>query len=342
MYTIYDYLKFYKNCSLKELKWNKMDNLFLACLVYMPHKSFEFKTYDELMLELAKKKHVNTIDLMIPRVIELIEIVKDAKRYKNMKIKNFINQVDSKTQFGALTAIIDNIKVISFRGTDGSVIGWLENFRIGYMYPTYTQTLAIDYLKKNIGFFDNNVYVIGHSKGGHLSMVSSMELSNFKFKKIKEVINLDGPGLIYDKYNSFKFDRLKTKLTNIIPTGSYVGTLLYNENYTVVKTNTKGILEHFPTSWCIFGTVFIKGALSKKSVNLIQKTTVNIKNINYEKTKEIFETAFQVFNKRETSDLKLNLHDIVNLIKTVKKCDSELINYIVTIIKTMISLSKGE
>ncbi|MEI3499052.1 MAG: Mbeg1-like protein [Bacilli bacterium] len=60
-------------------------------------------------------------------------------------------------------------KIISFKGTDSSLIGWLENFRLAYEYPTYTQKLAIDYLKNNISFLDQDVYVVGHSKGGNLA-----------------------------------------------------------------------------------------------------------------------------------------------------------------------------
>ena len=340
MYTIYDYLKYYKDYSLKDLKWNKMDNLFLACLSYMPLKSFGFKTYGEVVSDLLKIKNVDTKDLMVPKSLELIQIVKESKRYNNIKFFNFISRVDSKTQFGAFTVVLDNIRVISFRGTDASIIGWLENFRIAYSYPTYTQSLAINYLRENINFFDKNVYVIGHSKGGNLALVSAMELSNFKFNKIKEVINFDGPGLRFTEYKSNKFNRLKTKLINIVPTGSYIGTLLYNENYNVVKSNTYAIGEHYPTSWNMFGIEFIKGTLSKTSVNLIKRTTVNIKDLDNNKIKDIFESAFKVFDKRETKNMKITLGDIVSLIKTMSKMDLELSSYITTILKTMIVLSR--
>ena len=49
MYTIYDYLKYYKNTSLCEVKWNSLDSLMCAILVYLPVSSFaDVKSINEL------------------------------------------------------------------------------------------------------------------------------------------------------------------------------------------------------------------------------------------------------------------------------------------------------
>ena len=340
MYTIFDYLKYYKDYSLSELKWNNMDNLFIAIISYASIKSFNYKSYNAFVFEVLNHSDKTCKDVMAPKVLELLEIVKESKRYENMKFMNFINQVDTNTQFGAITVSLDDLKIISFKGSDGSVIGWLENFRLSYIYPTFTQRLAIDYLNKNIGLFDSNVYVTGHSKGGNLALVSSMELSNFKYKKINSIINFDGPGVKYNEFKSLKYKRLKGKLINIIPTGSYIGTLLFNENYKVIKSNAHAINEHYPTTWSIFGNEFVKGNLSKLSTQLIKMSSVNIKNLDDKKMSEIFENAFKVFDKRETTHIKMTLIDIVNIVRNVSKLDPELSKYITTIITTMIKLSK--
>lgn len=340
MYTIYDYLKYYKDYSVDDLKWNLMDNLFIAILSYMPVKSFNYMDYDNLVTSILTAKDYDKKDFMIPKVIEIIDIVKESKRYKNMKFINFINLVDSNTQFGAVTVKLGNIKIISFKGSDGSVVGWLENFRISYMYPTYTQSLAIKYLNDNIKLFDKNIYVTGHSKGGNLALVSAMELNDFKYNKIKNIINFDGPGVRFKEFNTPKFKRFKGELINVVPTGSYIGTLLFNKEYTTVKSSAHAISEHFPTTWNIFGTEFIKGNLSKLSVNLIKMSSVNIKDLDEDKVKTIFENAFKIFDKRETSHMKISLGDIVNIIKNVSKLDPSISKYISTIITTMIKLSK--
>ena len=338
MYTIYDYLKYYKNVSLEELPWNGMDNLFAAILSYAPFPSFSKKNWMEFVKEVLNFSNPEK-DIMISAVLKLISILKDSTRYQELKFYNFINYKDNTTQFGALTMKVRGVKIISFKGTDGSVIGWLENFRLCYTYPTNTQNLAIKYLNQAITLIDSNVYVVGHSKGGNLAMASAMELSSYKFQKIKQIYNFDGPGFRKQEFESFKYQRLASKLTNIIPTGSYIGTLLYNKNYQVVSSSSYAINEHYPTFWNTYGTMFIEGKLSSLSNELIKRTTIGLSKLEEQKVKEIFETAFQVFNQRETLKLKLTLRDIMRLLKSVYDMDKELSSYIATIVKTMLILS---
>lgn len=341
MYTINDYIKYYKDYTIKDLKWNMMDNLLMSILVYMPINSFECKIFEEVINSILKIKKVSPdYDLMVPKVIEIANLLKDSIRYKDLKFRNFKNQVNKKAQFGAVTCTLYNIKVISFRGTDSSVIGWLENYRLAYSYPTYTHTLAINYLKENIKFFDNNVIVLGHSKGGNLALVSAMEMNNFKFNKISQVINFDGPGLRKDEYLSYKYNRVSSKLLNIIPTGSYVGSLLYNNNYKVVQSNEHAVNVHYPTSWCIFGICFVEGELSKLSKELLTRSTVNMDNIDREKFAEICENAFEIFKDKETSKMKIGVNDVSNLLKTIHKMDPELSKYIGSIFANILSIAK--
>ena len=338
MYTIYDYLKYYKDYSLKDLKWNVMDNLLLSCLVYMPLKSFEYKDYKTLISEILESNVKDIKDLMVPKTLEIASIIKESKRYQNMKFYNFINQVNSKTQFGAITVVLDNIKIITFRGSDRSVIGWLENFRIAYLYPTYTQQVAIDYLNNNINLFDNNVYICGHSKGGNLSIVSAMELPSFKLRKIKNIYNFDGPGVRHEEFESLKYKRIKSKIVNIIPTSSYVGALLYNENYYVVKTSAHAINVHYPIYWNIFGIEFVKGNLSKSSLGLIKGTTTNLDKVPKDKLQEVLEESFKIFKKRETNNIKLTLNDLKNIVKNISKMDPEISKYVSLIFSCIINI----
>lgn len=338
MYTIYDYLKYYKDYSLSEEKWNIIDNLLCSILAYIPIKNFDTPKdintfYNEIILK-EQKKHI-----MVSNAIELLEIIKDSKRYKNIIFNNFINLVNNETQFGAFTITIGNLKVISFKGSDGSLIGWLENFRLAYIYPTYTQNLAIKYLNKNISIFDKEVYVTGHSKGGNLAITSTMELNNIKFNKIKEIINFDGPGLRIQEYNSKKYDRLNHKLINIIPNDSYIGVLLFNNNYKVIKTNSHAINVHYPMHWNILGTEFIESKISKLSKELHIRTSENIKDIDEQIIKEVFEKIFTNLDYKKTSNININLNDIMNVLKTLKEIDNQTLKYISKAISLMISLA---
>ena len=297
MFTIMDYLKFYNNTSLDDVRWNTLDNLIDAILVYLPIPSFnENKNLKELYNYVSSSALVSS-NFMEIKAIEILNIIKDSKRYNEIIISDFNNIKNDEVQFGACVIKTRKEKIISFKGTDSSLIGWLENFRLAYEYPTYTQKLAIDYLKNNISFLDQDVYVVGHSKGGNLAMASTMELTDSKFSKIREVYNFDGPGFKKKEYESNKFKRLNEKLLNIIPTGSVVGTLLYNDNYKVVSSNEIAFDEHYPTSWKVFGQYFIEGKLSDISKQCHKNASDVLETLDKEKLKKTIETGFKSFEK---------------------------------------------
>ena len=257
---------------------------------------------------------------MVPKAYELLDIIKNSKRYKNLKIKNFVRIKDDTTQFGAATFILDDKKIVSFKGTDGSLIGWIENIRIAYKYLTVTQTLAVNYLKDNIDINDKEVYVTGHSKGGNLALVSSMELEDSLFNKITAIYNFDGPGLRLEEYNSLKYKRVLPKLNNIVPSMS-------------------AFEEHYPTSWNIFGQCFVLDELSKSSLQLHESTTTGIKDLENSKIEYTFETLFANLGKEYTKPVRVEMEDVKNILHNVKNIDKGVYTYIETIISAMLSVS---
>ena len=75
MYNIIDYLKYYKDCSLEENHWNRIDNLLCALLVYLPIKPFKkekalldfynyAKEYDKPTKEILTPYCTNTSDIL--------------------------------------------------------------------------------------------------------------------------------------------------------------------------------------------------------------------------------------------------------------------------------------
>ena len=75
--------------------------------------------------------------------------------------------------------------------------------------------LTIKYLNKVVSIFDKKVIVAGHSKGGHLAIVSSM-YSNFIVRsKIKAIYNFDGPGLREEQIDTKKYRNIENKILHI-------------------------------------------------------------------------------------------------------------------------------
>ena len=272
----------------------------------------------------------------------MFKILEDSIRYHDLKFKNFINILNEHTQFGAITIIYKNKKIISFKGSIKTKISWAENFRLLYEYPTYTQNLAIKYLKKNISIFDNDVIVTGHSKGGNLAMASSMELSNFKFNKISEIVNFDGPGFRDKEYNSNKYKRLSFKLKNILPSSSYVGVLLFNQNYDIILSRAIAVNVHYPHTWKCKGNSLVRGKLTKISNDIHEMTSTNINDIEEYRIKNVFETIFSSFKDKETYDITLSFTDVINLINDAKNIDRDTVNYIKKVLIKMLNVKKKD
>lgn len=338
IYTIKDYLQYYKNASLKDVHWNAVDNLLCAALVYLPVKPFtgskgirEFYAYAQKFVDETKES------MMVPTAYELLELVYDSPRYKSMKIFNWENAKSEELQFGAATFRIGAETVVAYKGTDYSFIGWIENFRLAYEYPTRTHVKAIDYLKNNVRLLgDKHLYVVGHSKGGNLAMVSAMEAGDRIFNRIRKVYNFDGPGFRKDEFTGQKYAKLSQKLVNVLPSGSIVGVLLNNENYTVVKSGKLAIEEHDMSNWNLFGECFIEAKLSTVGVKLHDSTTTGIESLDYLIMKEAFETIFESFEKDVTTDFSMSLDDLIKFVKNMKSINPEVRKNIETILELLV------
>ena len=326
IYTIKDYLQYYRNTSIKDVHWNAVDNMLCAILVYLPVKSFTgSKGIAELYSYAQKFIDENKESMMVPMAYEILELAHDCKRYKNLKVCNWENTKNAEMQFGAATFRISAETIVTFKGTDYSFIGWIENFRLAYEYPTRTHTKAIEYLKHNIKLLgDKHLHIVGHSKGGNLAMVAAMEVNDRIWGRVQKVYNFDGPGFRRDEFIGEKYAKLSAKLENILPSGSIVGVLLNNENYTIVESEGIAIGEHDLSRWNLFGECFIEAKLSSIGAKLHEATTKGIENLDYEITKEALETIFQSFEKDVTEDFSMSRDDIFRFIKNVKNIDPEV------------------
>lgn len=344
IYTIRDYLQYYKKASIKDVHWNAVDNMLCATLVYLPLKSFsgskniaEFYSYAMKFVDEAKES------MMVPMAYELLELMYDSPRYKNLKISNWENTKTSELQFGAATFRIGAETIISYKGTDYSFIGWIENFRLAYEYPTHTHSKAIEYLKNNVKLIgDKRLHVVGHSKGGNLAMVAAMETNERIFSRIKDVYNFDGPGFRKDEFIGEKYGKMSQKLVNVLPSGSIVGVLLNNENYTVVKSNGFAVEGHDLSRWSLFGECFVEAKLSSVSARLHESTTKGIENLDCCNMKEALETIFDSFEKDVTEDFSMSKDDIIRFVKNVKNVDPEVRKCIENIFEVLLKSNVTE
>ena len=338
MFTIYDYLDYYKNCSFEEVGFNQMDAMLFACLVYLPIKSFsENKSYKDFVSYAYTFYKDDYSGVMKPSSFALLNKIKTSKRYENIIISNFKNIRNNDTQFGAMSVRFNDNLLIAFKGSDSSLISWIENLRLNYQYPTYTQSKGIKYAKDNILDSDKNVYLVGHSKGGNLAMCAGMEIPSGLRDKVKVIYNFDGPGFLKKEYEK-KFNLIKEKVVNIVPTGSVVGMCLYNDNFKSVKSKDLAFGEHYPVGWGVFGEFFVKTSLSRVSKQIHEMTTTNLDAVDKKQLGETIEELCNGLGVDYDSDFHLSMSEIWEIIRNMKGIDPKVYKYLTSVMQTLMKV----
>ena len=180
MYTIFDYVEYYRHLDTADAPWNVMDCLLCSVLAYVPAASFEGEKDIDEFISYCEAYSENMENGLVTQVYELLMLIKGSIRYGNMRVSNFINLRSDETQFGAVTFRVGKNVTVSYKGTDYALIGWIENMRGAYQYPTATHSLAISYLNNVSLYPDDVLHVCGHSKGGNLAMAACMEAAGEK------------------------------------------------------------------------------------------------------------------------------------------------------------------
>ena len=338
MFTIYDYLDYYKNCSFEEVGFNQIDAMLFACLVYLPIKSFsENKSYKDFVSYVYTFYKDDYSGVMKPASFALLNKINTSTSYENIIISNFNNARNNDTQSGPTTVRFNDNLLIVYKGSDSSLISWIENLRLNYQYPTYTQNKGIKYAKDNILDSDKNVYLVGHSKGGNLAMCAGMEIPSGLRDKVKVIYNFDGPGFLKKEYDK-KFNLIKEKVVNIVPTGSVVGMCLYNDNFKSVKSKDLAFGEHYPVGWGVFGEFFVKTSLSRVSKQIHEMTTTNLDAVDKKQLGETIEELCKGLGVDYDSDFHLSISEIWEIIRNMKGIDPKVYKYLTSVMQTLMKV----
>lgn len=263
MFNLFDYVHWRSDLSFDQAGLNEVDFAIFSQIVMIPYslsidmpqlntnKSISLEQLG-LLIQKNKTSFVNNIGLIIPvQLVDLIIKVCNSNRYKNIILKNYISDIciNKEMQFTALTLDLeDDIRVVVFSGTDDTIIGWKENFNMMFTYPTEAQKSSLSYLEKVSKGKD--LYIVGHSKGGNLSMFSALNTTKRIYRKIKHVYCFDAPGLsediILDEDNK---ERLE-KIIGYSPQTAIIGRLFnHYEKEKVIYSNNLGLYQHDLLSW---------------------------------------------------------------------------------------------
>ena len=326
--NIYEYLKTY-NKTFKEEDINEIDKVILSLIPYIDfteivEEPITLKEAINKFLKIKTKKEFTKKAFFDNDIYKMIELLINNKRYQDIILKNYEYKYNEEEQFSAITMILPNhIKYIGYEGTDSLLIGWKEDFQLSYMETIPAQKDALEYAKNNIKITDTKVILGGHSKGGNLALYTAINLPIIQRLQLKEIVSIDGPGLLEEIVKSKEYERINHKYIHIIPNYSYVGILLTNTNDIVVKTNRKDAYSHSPFEWPIEKNKFIKTELSEFSKKLSNRVDKWLEKHNKEERQQVTEEIFSIFERLNVKDINQfkNPLTIIRIYKETKKLD---------------------
>lgn len=262
MATINDYLAKHKNETFEQFPFNEADILCLNELGYFCFEdldntldfSKELTLHGILMPYETGEKVFNHSFLVTKARVELLKNVASSERFADLRLSAYVNDVDAEyeRQFSAMVFSlpeIDHYQLV-FRGTDDTLIGWKEDFKLAYVREIPAHRAAVTYLERYLASHSMPLTVSGHSKGGNLALYAVAHVKEKWLPQIKQVYMLDAPGLQEKGLERAGYQAIRERVRVIRPEESIVGVMLYNDIApVVVKSQASGIMQHALTTW---------------------------------------------------------------------------------------------
>ncbi len=253
-----DYIKWMGDVPFRGLPLNEADALVLCMLSYYDFAPlFQGKRKSLPLresLRLVEEDKVRVLLVGRDRGFrEILECAARSERYGTLLMRDYVDlyRQDPPLQFAAVTFCAPDFRFIAFRGTDDSLAGWEEDFRISFTV-TEAQRLAADYAAKALKI-RKPCYIGGHSKGGNLSLYAACMLPEAAWERVEHLYLLDGPGICTEVMDDSAIRRIDGKTTRIVPAFSVVGKLFEPQitDSRIVQSSASGFVQHSLDTWGI-------------------------------------------------------------------------------------------
>ncbi len=286
MGDVRDYLEWRGDVTLAERPFNDVDNVIMASLSYLdltgiaPGPGEGTRTVRSCLEELLAKagddlspyvRSLATIDLRFVRALAA------SARFGGAAVRDYVDVVDPDRvlQFAALTVDLDDgNSLVSFRGTDSTLVGWEEDFMLSFSVME-SQVAAAKYLQTELEVAaadGNHVLVCGHSKGGVLATYAAVSVPAELRDVIAHVWSDDGPCMDSAVVLARPHDIFGDRLTHVVPAYDVVG-MLFDDGRPrlVVASSAEGALQHDPMTWqCVPDALVEAQGLDPEALRLDQ------------------------------------------------------------------------
>lgn len=278
MSNINDYLAWRGDLPINSsFKFNEVDSMILARFSYLLFHKIEMNESETISSIADKMKDFPNEDFRYNGDKKMITRMGESARFKDLIVTDYVEIMDkeTQTQFSAITIHISAEELyISYIGTDNTIVGWKEDFNLTFMDKIPAQIEGLKYLSEiSKKYPDCKLRIGGHSKGGNVAIYSAVSASGDVQEKIVKVYNYDGPGLDQKVIANIKNKEVIKKLHTYIPQDSIIGRLLWHEeDFDVIKSIEKGLLQHDIFSWQIFRDTMVRAEKVTNHSDIINST----------------------------------------------------------------------
>lgn len=287
MKNMLDYIKEFGHVSFEERAFSEIDALVLTELEYLPLEKVvpsdengeNFVTVKEIAeyMQEHKQELLDENPMMITEERhEVSQVIVDAPRFQSLKFFGVVSVWDKDTtkQFAAVTVEVEpSVRLVIYRGTDETLIGWKEDFLMTYSPLVAAQTDAKEYLAKQASLWGGDLMISGHSKGGNLAIYAAATQEEDVQLRIVDIFCFDSPGLYRSVLETKGYQNIVPLAMRYIPQDSLVGLMLESEvPYVIVKSNATGAMQHSAMTWEIEDGQFIKMEKLTKNSQLNDQT----------------------------------------------------------------------
>ncbi len=350
MANLMDYLVWRGEFGFGVTPWNPVDALMMANLSYMNFHG----TDNERGWTLAEAKRLDLLRLADVSGFEgrkaQFEAMADSARFGPVRMHHFINLTDRdrELQFSATCYDMpDGTLCIGYRGTDGTFVGWKEDFNMSWQSTVPAQEAALYYLERAAELDDRPIRLTGHSKGGNLAARAAAGCRPEIQDRLLDVYSFDGPGMDPEVFESEGYRRIAGKIRSFVPQTSIVGMLMeYHRAYTVVRSSASGIAQHDPLTWQVIGPGFETLESIDSNAQLISDTLHEwLEKTNREEREEMVDTLFSVLESSRASSFSEamgeRLRSLTGMALGTKDLDSASRKAVTRLVGLFLSLGFG-
>lgn len=356
--TVADYLTWRGDIPFSVDPFNEVDNLVLCIISYI-----NFRRFPELLTrnpreavslrDICQKLTQEDEQLGLSQLsyIPVAQQAAQTERFAGTRMFAFEDRSDQETQFAAVSFLLPDKSVfVAFRGTDTSLVGWKEDFNMSYLSAVPAQLRAAAYTEEIAAACpDRGLRIGGHSKGGNLAAWAAIHISAPLQDRLLAAYNNDGPGFSHDMVDSAAYRRVADKLHTYIPESSIVGILLeHAEDYAVIDSSNRSIMQHEPMSWNVEGPRFVhlgqRSPMGKVSDDLLRQWIGSMTPQEREQfTDALFDILSMSGKTRTLEDLRAGgLAKMAALLKQYNGADEKDKKIITEIFRRLAADVKGE